>query len=65
MEQLRGYIANYPESQHLVEAWAILRELQKEEYLGVDMSTLAKQINTIMANPDEPRKDYAIFKEIS
>ncbi|MBQ8223414.1 MAG: hypothetical protein IJZ87_08780 [Bacteroidales bacterium] len=65
MEQLRGYIANYPESQHLVEAWAILRELQKEEYLGVDMSTLAKQINTIMANPDEPRKDDAIFKEIS
>ena len=65
MEQLRDYIAKYPESQHLGEARAILRELQKEEYLGVDMLALAKQINAIMADPNEPRKDDAIFEKIS
>lgn len=64
MNQLRDYVAKYPNSRYIGEAHTILRELQKQEYLGVDMSALAKQINAIMADPEEPRKDDAIYKVI-
>ena len=65
MEQIKKFISNYPESPNINEARILLRELQKEEYLGVDMSALSRQISAIMADPDEPHKDDAIYERIS
>lgn len=65
INQIKEFIINYPSSQYVGEARIILRELQKEEYLGVDMSALAKQISAIMADQEELRKDDAIFEKIA
>lgn len=65
INQIKDFIINYPSSQYVGEARIILRELQKEEYLGVDMSALAKQISAIMADQEELRKDDAIFEKIA
>ena len=47
IKEIQSFVDTYPQSHHITEASKILRDLRKQQYLGVDIKALAKQIKAI------------------
>lgn len=52
IDELQNFVKDYPNSTHLTEANKILKNLRIDQYLGVDIKALAKQIKAITIGAD-------------
>ena len=64
ISQLQDFVEKYPKSRHYSEASRLLKELRKEQYLGVDINALTRQIETIKTDPKIPDPENAIYEKI-
>jgi len=64
IDDLKSFIDNYPDDPHIAEANRLLRDLRREDYLGVDIKALAKQMKDIEANKMINNPQNVIFLKI-
>lgn len=63
-EAIKTYINTYPDSPHRPEATARFNELMDELFKGRGIESLTEEINAIIVDPEEPRKDDVIYERI-
>lgn len=61
---LQKFIDEYPQNAHLSEAARLLRDLRREQYLGVDIRALARQIKAIRTDARINNPEKAIYDRI-
>lgn len=64
IDELQNFVKDYPNSTHLTEANKILKNLRIDQYLGVDIKALAKQIKAIRTDYSINNPDNAIYEKI-
>lgn len=64
VDALQAFIDKYPKNEHKLEASKILRDLRREQYLGVDIRALARQIKSIRTDSKVNDPETAIFNKI-
>lgn len=64
VDALQTFIDKYPKNEHKLEASKILRDLRREQYLGVDIRALARQIKSIRTDTKINDPETAIFNKI-
>lgn len=62
--ELQNFVDNHPNSTYLAEATRLLRELRREQYLGVDIRALARQIKAIRTDARINNPEKAIYDRI-
>lgn len=62
--ELQSFVDIHPNSSYFAEATRILRELRREQYLGVDIKALARRIKAIRTNLTINNPEKAIYDEI-
>jgi hypothetical protein len=63
-EAIKTFVNENPDSPHFEEACARYNELLDEKYRGRGIESLTKEIDAIIADPEEPRKDDVIYERI-
>lgn len=61
---LQSFIDQYPKNEHQSEAVRLLRDLRREQYLGVDIRALARQIKAIRTDARINNPEKAIYDKI-
>ncbi|MBO6252590.1 MAG: hypothetical protein J6O49_02910, partial [Bacteroidaceae bacterium] len=64
VKKLQDYINRYPTSPLIQEAKRLIHNLRREQYLGVDIKALEKQIKAIRTNTSINNPERAIFDRI-
>lgn len=64
VDVLQSFIDQYPQSEHKSEALKILRDLRREQYLGIDIRALARQIKSIRTDARINNPEKAIYDKI-
>ena len=64
IDELQNFLEHFPQSQYYTEASRKLRELRREQYLGVDIRALIKQIKAIRTDARINDPNRAIFDKI-
>ena len=64
IDELQNFILHFPQSQYYAEASRKLRDLKREQYLGVDIRALTKQIKAIRTDARINDPDRAIYNKI-
>lgn len=64
IKEIQSFVDTYPQSHHITEASKILRDLRKQQYLGVDIKALAKQIKAIRTDTRILNPERAICDKI-
>lgn len=62
--QLQEFINKYPSGPYVSEAKRLLHNLRREQYLGVDIKALEKQIKAIRTNTSINNPERAIYERI-
>lgn len=62
--ELQNFVDKYPNTPYASEAIRFLRELRREQYLGVDIKALAKQMKAIKTDPRISNPEKAIYDKI-
>jgi hypothetical protein len=64
IKQLQDFINQYPLSPYIQEAKRLLHDLRQEQYLGVDIKALEKQIKAIRTDTSINNPERAIYDKI-
>ena len=64
IEDLQSFVDNHPNSNYYTEATRLLRELRREQYQGVDIRALARQIKAIRTDARINNPEMAIYDRI-
>lgn len=64
LEEVQSFVDENPSSPHFAEANSLLKELRKEQYLGVDIRALARQIKAIRTDARINNPEKAIYDRI-
>ena len=54
--ELQDFVNNYPDSGHHAEAVELLKELRRKQYLGVNISVLARKMEEIQTTASDPQQ---------
>ncbi len=64
VNEVQNFVNNYPNSTHHADALKILLELRRNQYLGVDIKALEKQIKAIRTDAQINNPEKAIYDRI-
>ena len=64
VSEVQNFVNNYPNSTHHADALKILLELRRNQYLGVDIKALEKQIKAIRTDAQINNPEKAIYDRI-
>ena len=64
ISELQNFVDNYPNSNYCADAKRILRELRRDQCLGMDIRALAKQIKAIRTDARINNPEKAIYDKI-
>lgn len=64
IDDLSRFVKNYPNSAYVSEAKELLRDLKRDEYIGVGIRALAKQISDIQTDKNVNNPELEIYEKI-